>query len=1425
NIITSTDPKGNVYTYNYDALGNPTNVTGPEGYNASLSFNARGNLLSYTDARGNNSSAEYDILNRLKKITDPVNNNTQLNYDAAGNMVSYKNKNNETNWRSYDASNRLVKIKGPTGNEFNYTYDGMDNLLSVKDPLGFENKFSFDNRNRVISAFDPENNSTGYTYDNNGNVTSKRLPNGQTFFYTHDNLNRLILIKDQTGDIAKFSYDPNGNPTRFENGTGAIITATYDSLNRLKSETDALGNSITYAYDKNSNLIAVTDQEGKTSNFTYDNKDRLHTYTDNNAAVITLGYDAANNITSRKDQNNNTTTYLYDELNRRKRMTYPDGKYNEYNYDSKGNIISVRLTDATAILYQYDTLKRLIRRTLPGGEQYNFTYDKLNRVISATNNNGTVNVSYDGLNRIISESFDGRTVNYTYSISGRTKSTVYPDGSVVKKEFDTRGRLVKIFKDNIPVVEYAYNNANQLTAKSFANNVSSLLQYDYANRLSNLNTSSGTIQNSNFTYNKTYNKTAVNRLNDPTGSETFNYDNGYRLTNYKKGPPGSPVVQNTYTYDAVGNRTAANLGGAAKTYSINNLNQLTAVNGTVFTFDNRGNLAYDGSSYKTYDAENRLLKDSASPLRVIAYSYDAFGRRITKNINGSILKYTYSGASQIEERDGANTLRNKTVFNDFLSPVINEKNGQTFYYHANESGSVEAITNSNGRLIEKYSYDAYGKMSRFDSLNNPLSSSIAGNRFGFTGQEYDSASGSYRFFFRNYSPETGVFNQRDLIEYEDGMGMYQYVGNNPANGIDIWGLAASDDCIEGEKGIDLRNTWILPLPFDEMARKVGDIQHSQTKSEKIHNQVELFDQVGEAGIKMVVANVVSQLANGKYVLQNVFSVLGQGASQIAAGGPVGAVSAGATTTVAAGVAIGLPVGFYGLHVYKEGMEIDNNISNTEVYNYMLTHGKEGEGYERYLKLKHLEEMTRERDRLNKNPCPPQGGTRKKYRLFWDPKTKMWVLRPIDPNLIIGPDGEPGKKWVPLPDRMPYTVLFENDSSATAPAKFVRISTTIHPKHDPATFELGSVGFNNQSFDIPAGTASYYTRLDCRDSLNLFVDLTAGYDQITHQAFWEFQSIDPLTLLPTEDPLAGFVMLQDSLNPLYGNGFVNYSIKPAASAHTLDTVTAQASITFDQNAAIATNVHSNTIDAVAPMSSITALIPFTPDTEVPLHYTGADDNNGSGLRSYSIFVSDNSGTPQLYVQDFTKADTVFRGLANHTYRFYAAAKDTAGNIETLRPLDSIRITNGEFVICPNGNVNFDSKMTGSSFQWQVDNGTGYTNIVNGGIYSGATTPVLQIITAPSTMYGFKYRCLANGTTYSLQFVLKFGMTWEGNTSESWENPANWSCGSLPDQNTDVTIDAAKTNYPKVNSNVIIRTLRLNNGSTGTVNTGYNFTILK
>jgi lysophospholipase L1-like esterase len=148
-----------------------------------------------------------------------------------------------------------------------------------------------------------------------------------------------------------------------------------------------------------------------------------------------------------------------------------------------------------------------------------------------------------------------------------------------------------------------------------------------------------------------------------------------------------------------------------------------------------------------------------------------------------------------------------------------------------------------------------------------------------------------------------------------------------------------------------------------------------------------------------------------------------------------------------------------------------------------------------------------------------------------------------------------------------------------------------------------------------------------------------------------------------------------------------------------------------------------------------------------------------------------------------------------------------------------------VVCPGGNTLLNCRLAGSTYQWQVNTGSGFTAVTNGGIYTGAATAVLKITNAPGTLYGYQYRCLVNGNTFSNIFLVKIGTGWEGTANAVWENPANWSCGSLPDANTDVIINSGKPNYPSVNSNTTVRSLKLNTGATVNVSSGVLLTILK
>lgn len=136
-------------------------------------------------------------------------------------------------------------------------------------------------------------------------------------------------------------------------------------------------------------------------------------------------------------------------------------------------------------------------------------------------------------------------------------------------------------------------------------------------------------------------------------------------------------------------------------------------------------------------------------------------------------------------------------------------------------------------------------------------------------------------------------------------------------------------------------------------------------------------------------------------------------------------------------------------------------------------------------------------------------------------------------------------------------------------------------------------------------------------------------------------------------------------------------------------------------------------------------------------------------------------------------------------------------------------------CVGGNISYTSNVTGASYQWQVNTGSGFAIITNNATYSGATTATLQINNAPGSYYGYQYRCNVAGN-FSATNTLKFINTWKGTASNLWNNPANWSCNALPDANTDVIINAGT---PVLNVNGVCRSIAVSAGASFTANTGF------
>lgn len=268
---------------------------------------------------------------------------------------------------------------------------------------------------------------------------------------------------------------------------------------------------------------------------------------------------------------------------------------------------------------------------------------------------------------------------------------------------------------------------------------------------------------------------------------------------------------------------------------------------------------------------------------------------------------------------------------------------------------------------------------------------------------------------------------------------------------------------------------------------------------------------------------------------------------------------------------------------------------------------------------------------------------------------------IDPNEKLSPDGYGAQRFVPIQQEIPYTINFENISTATAYAQRVRITDQLDPNLDPRTLRLREIGFKQYRFRVPDNRAFFQQRVQLGPDLgNLLADISAGVDLSTGTVTWTLTAIDPATGEQPNGASLGLLPPNNDSND--GQGFVTFTIKPKSTVVTGAVIHNEATITFDTEALINTNVVSNTIDAEAPGSAVNSL----PTTQLAptfnISWSGQDAPNGSGLLNYDVFFSANNGPSQSLLSGTTATSTQFTGEPNTTYRFYSIARDNAGNVE-------------------------------------------------------------------------------------------------------------------------------------------------------------------
>jgi RHS repeat-associated protein len=461
----------------YDAVGNVTQVTQPDGA-----------WLAYT----------YDDAHRLIKIADNLANSidycpggvgTADCLDAAGNrkVEQVKDPSNAVKRQLHRVYNQLGQLTqvlnaanaavetsaGITDTGIADGYDGNGNRILKDDGLGIRTEQDVDPLNRLKTTIQnlagtdtaTQNTTTTYTYDTRDNLRQVTDPDGLNTVYDYDALDNLTGLHSPDTGTTSYTYDAAGNRiSQTDNRTPSVTsTYTYDPLNRLTAiayPTTSL--NITYAYDQ------ADGTTGCSGSFP---KGRLTRMTDASGST-TYCYDRRGNVlkkTQMTDGATLVTQYTYTTADRTATIVYPSGGTATYSRDVLGHITSVTWTPSgarTSTLISgatYLPFGPLTTLTFGNGRTQAKTYDQ-DYAISAIQGTPTGALTLD---------FDVDVMGDITSASG-TMNPSTPDRTY---EYDSLYRLTAAKNGASPLEAYTYNKTGDRMSASLNGGAASAYTY------------------------------------------------------------------------------------------------------------------------------------------------------------------------------------------------------------------------------------------------------------------------------------------------------------------------------------------------------------------------------------------------------------------------------------------------------------------------------------------------------------------------------------------------------------------------------------------------------------------------------------------------------------------------------------------------------------------------------------------------------------------------------------------------------------------------------------------------------------------------------------------------------------------------------------------------------------------------------------